>query len=178
MIKNCIICNKEYKAGSHAQKTCNNCKVNVCVFCVKDYKIKTRSSSKYCSRECYLKARFGTGKCKLCGKVSKNRFCSKKCRDTHWNVNYKQDKNRIQWKRKLELLKRLGNKCKFCGNTDIRCLEINHIDRSLKGRPKSNKYNLSTRLAEWNKNESNLEILCANCHRVHTWKQMNYGKYI
>lgn len=62
------------------------------------------------------------------------------------------------------------------GATDIRILDINHIDRKLKKRPKKLQYTWQRRLKEWKQNKKNLEILCANCHRIHTWLQMGWGK--
>jgi len=78
--------------------------------------------------------------------------------------------------RKNEIIKYLGGKCSKCGTKDIRVLEINHKDRSKKKRPPKLHYTMGNRLREWSKNIDNLELLCANCHRIHTWEQMGYGK--
>jgi S-adenosylmethionine:tRNA-ribosyltransferase-isomerase (queuine synthetase) len=79
------------------------------------------------------------------------------------------------WARKIELIKRLGGKCVKCGITDIRVLDVNHKDPTKKERPKDRKYNWTRRFKEWNKNFSNIELLCSNCHRIHTWQQRNFG---
>jgi len=105
--------------------------------------------------------------------------------------------NKIIWERKLEVIKKLGGKCKVCGLDDIRVLDINHIDRDKKdkhknfGRPRSrwllpapSAHSWLKRLQNWEGDLDNIEILCANCHRKHTWEQMGYrleirlyGKY-
>lgn len=133
----------------------------------------------YCSRKCYYASRWGTDKCKFCEKpISGKRYCNKDCRDNYWNKNeYQLLKKKRLWERKKEIIEKLGSKCVKCGNSDIRCLDINHIDRTKKGRPKNKAYNMQFRLREWSKNINNLELLCANCHRIHTYKQMNYGNY-
>lgn len=77
--------------------------------------------------------------------------------------------------RKNEIMNKLGGKCKDCGIVDFRVLEINHIDRTRKVRPKKLHYTMGNRLREWSNNLNNLELLCANCHRIHTWEQMGYA---
>jgi len=160
--------------------------IKKCKKCGKEFRTFKCLDGKYCSRECYLSDRWGTKKCKFCGKpVKGKRYCDKKCRDKYWLKNeYQLIKKKRHWERKIEIINKLGGKCVKCGNKDIRVLDINHINRSKKEKPKSKSgfsmcfsYNSSFRLREWNKNIDNLELLCANCHRIHTWKQMGYGKY-
>ena len=148
-------------------------KTNYCKRCKKEF--ITHRNSPYCNQKCYLLARWGTAKCQNCGKDSKIRYCSLKCRKEYCNKNdYKIFKKSYHWNKKLEILKELGNKCIKCGNEDLRVLDINHKDRKKKERPKHS-YTWSWRIKEWRKNMKNLELLCANCHRIHTWEQMNYG---
>jgi len=75
----------------------------------------------------------------------------------------------------MEIMVALGGKCAVCGNDDFRCLDIHHIDPALKTRPKDGIYIMSRRLKDWDANKGNLELLCANCHRLHTWEQRGYG---
>jgi 5-methylcytosine-specific restriction endonuclease McrA len=115
----------------------------------------------------------------MCNKPIKDKavYCSVQCRRNYWNKNdYHLLKKKRIWVKKEELIKRLGGQCKKCGITDMRVLDINHIDRSKKIRPKKGRYSWGHRFKEWLKNIDNLELLCANCHRIHTWEQMNYGK--
>ena len=51
----------------------------------------------------------------------------------------------------------------------------NHIDRSKKDRPKDGHYTWGRRFQDWEKHFDNLELLCANCHRILTWEQRNFG---
>ena len=136
-------------------------------------------NGKFCSYDCYWQSRWGQGgKCKNCGKPSKYRYCSAKCLKDYWNKNdYHLRKKRSYWDKKIKLIKKLGGKCKICGNDDIRVLDINHINPEKKKRPKNLSYTWQRRLKEWAENEKNLELLCSNCHRIHTWEQRGYGKY-
>jgi thymidine kinase len=76
----------------------------------------------------------------------------------------------------LEIIKQLGGKCNKCGINDIRVLDINHLDPTKKTKYKNKMQTTARRLKDWAKNIKHLELLCANCHRIHTWKQMKYGK--
>lgn len=150
----------------------------ICINCKKHF-INQQKRVKFCSQECYFNTRWGAKQCKFCGKkLEKLRYCNAECRNSFWLKNeYQLLKKKRLWERKKEIIEKLGNKCVKCGNSDIRCLDINHIDRTKKGRPKNKTYNMQFRLREWSENINNLELLCANCHRIHTYKQMNYGNY-
>lgn len=84
-------------------------------------------------------------------------------------------KHPYNWRKKLELIASLGGKCSCCGFSDVRALDIDHIDPSKKVRHKSRGYNWSRRLKDWRSNHGNLRLLCANCHRLHTWEQRGFG---
>lgn len=150
-------------------------KTKVCQKCGKEF--NTYWNCKYCSYECYWNSRWGMKTCKGCGKkIARLRYCSDKCRQDYWNKNdYHLFKKAKYWKQKLELIKELGGKCIKCGISDIRVLDINHKDRKKKILPPKLRYTWQRRLKDWKKNKQNLELLCSNCHRIHTWKQRNYG---
>ena len=143
-----------------------------CAKCGKEFKYRPYRPAKYCSRKCYLEARFYVGgKCIVCGKKARILYCSEVCRKKYWNKHgYAKHKKKYYWDKKISIIKTLGNKCSECGNNDIRVLDINHIDRLQKKRPSHGTYTWSWRLKEWKGNMKNLELLCANCHRIHTWK--------
>ena len=153
-----------------------------CKYCNKEFKLWKGANKHYkglyCSLSCYHKARWKSkGICKYCGKKTKQPlYCSDKCRKDYWNKNgYALLTKKRVWARKTELIKKLGSKCIKCGISDIRVLDINHKDPSKKERPKDRKYNWTRRFKEWNKNFNNIELLCANCHRILTWQQRNFG---
>lgn len=77
--------------------------------------------------------------------------------------------------RKNEIIKLLGGKCVNCGNADARVLDIHHKDKTKKIRPPKLHYTMENRLKEWGNNIKNLELLCANCHRIHTWEERGHG---
>jgi len=115
--------------------------------------------------------------CKFCGKeVEGKSYCDKNCRDKFWYKNeYQLLKKKRLWERKRELVGELGGKCQTCGISDERVLDIDHIDEKKKIKVPKNKYTMSSRLVAWSKEKSNLRLLCANCHRIRTWKQFDYG---
>ena len=139
-----------------------------------------RTDAKYCSMKCYLAERWvRSGKCLRCGKATPTRFCSDTCRKAHWNQHgFSVYRKPGFWKCKMKLIKQLGGKCARCGNPDMRVLDINHLDRTQKVRPSGGQYTYGRRIKDWNANTGNMELLCANCHRIHTWEQMGYGKSI
>ena len=148
-----------------------------CKHCKKEYTSYHKGS--YCTIDCYQRSRWGTHKkCNWCGKDSRGKkFCTPACQRSYWNKNdyIVGNKRKRIWERKIAIVEKLGGKCRECGISDIRVLEINHIDKEKKERPPKREYNWTRRLKEWEKNMSNLELLCANCHRRHTWEQMGWG---
>jgi hypothetical protein len=53
-------------------------------------------------------------------------------------------------------------------------LDLDHIDAAKKNKPAHRKYPTPIRIKLWEKEMGNLQILCANCHRIKThdthWK--------
>lgn len=150
-----------------------NCKNCGKAFDVPPYRA---DKAKYCSRECYLEDRWKSdGVCKVCGKPTNTTYCSIECQRKYWDKNdYHLRKKYRNWERKEAIIKKLGGKCVKCGNDDIRVLDINHKDPEVKHRY-SNGYTWQRRLKDWEENIDDIEILCANCHRIYTWEQMGYG---
>lgn len=173
MKKNCLKCGNNFTQVSNAQKYCKQCKKRKCLHCGNLFQTEIRFDCKYCSKECYINHRWAAKKCKKCGIKTKTIFCSKECRNKHFN-SYAYGKKDF-WDQKRKIVDQLGGKCKSCGVNDIRVLEINHIDRNKKKRPKNLNYTNNGRLKEWKDNMNNIELLCANCHRIHTYQQMGYG---
>ena len=68
----------------------------------------------------------------------------------------------------------IDNPCVECGESDPRVLDFDHLD------PSTKKYNIARMLsghAGWKKIMSEIEkcrVLCANCHRKHTYVQQGY----
>lgn len=148
-----------------------------CQKCGKDF--TTYRDGKYCSPECFLGSKYGSGICIECGQPAQYRYCSPKCRNKYrCRVYNKGTRMFYFWREKLKVIKKLGGKCKQCGITDYRVLDINHIDRLKKNIPLKRNYSWEFRVKDWQKNIENLELLCSNCHRIHTWEQMDYGKYV
>lgn len=141
------------------------------------YRVK-QGTGKYCNQACYLSHRWKrTDKCAECGEPCEHRYCSDACRRKFWDrtgyATYgRRDRN---WQRRLEIIKTLGGKCVDCGFDDYRALDIDHIDPSKKLRAKNRYFPWSHRFKDWEANAKNIRLLCANCHRLHTWKQRKFG---
>lgn len=154
----------------------------VCAHCgsaakMHSYRIKN-GTGKYCGQRCYLAARWGgNGKCRQCGGICETQFCTPSCQTTYWNkhgaARHKHPRN---WARKMEIIHSLGGKCSACGFDDIRAIDIDHIDRSKKVKKFKTGWNWSRRFSDWAANVGNLRLLCANCHRLHTWEQRGFGR--
>lgn len=69
-----------------------------------------------------------------------------------------------------EIIASLGGRCARCDITDPRVLEIDHIDGSKKLRPPHRNYSTPVRVKLWAREMDNLQVLCANCHRIKTWE--------
>jgi hypothetical protein len=83
---------------------------------------------------------------------SNKRFCSRKCKE-------RDKRSRIDVKRPYRLF--VGSKCENCSFVPIHIcqLDVDHID--------GNKHN---------NNLSNLQTLCANCHRLKTYINKDWVK--
>lgn len=162
------------KAGIAANRPKNGASKK-CEYCDGEFYVpKHRLDAKFCSMSCYHKSRWAvTGTCHNCGQPSEGKFCAPECQKDYWHKNGWQSHKARLWDRKKEVIASLGGKCVRCGNSDIRVLDINHIDRDRKDRHKQ--YSWLRRLKDWEKHKDNIELLCANCHRIHTWEQMGYG---
>ena len=158
-----------------------NKKTLICQECKRNFSAswKRADAAKFCSRSCYLKNRWhSSGRCLQCGKSAKGlRFCNPVCQRTYWNERdevFRAVRRKSRWKQKAELLQNLGGKCLSCGITDIRVLDIDHIDASKKTKPDLKRYPSYIRFKLWEQDKGNLQILCANCHRIKThrdtWK--------
>lgn len=65
----------------------------------------------------------------------------------------------------------LGGKCSICKISNPIVLEFNHIDPTKKIKDNGKYFTtICGRLQNYPKEIKNLELLCANCHRIKTWK--------
>lgn len=60
----------------------------------------------------------------------------------------------------------------------MRVLDVDHIDPSRKLRPAHRQYSTPIRLSLWAKEMSNLQLLCANCHRIKTWEDRQPDMFV
>ena len=103
--------------------------------------------------------------CEICGKImegkSHKKTCSFNCRRTKWRRNLKVEVDNLK----------TSEGCAKCGyNAHPAALDFNHLDPNTKsfniGEAFGNNYGKKKIFEEIAK----CEILCANCHRVHTYE--------
>jgi len=75
-------------------------------------------------------------------------------------------------KRKLDLIRNLGGKCQICGFSDIRALEIHHLNRKLS----RTSYEYQWKHLFGNNAENSVMLLCANCHKIITSEEKKITK--
>lgn len=164
---------KSYSLKNKKTLTCQECKSKFSATG------KRADVAKFCSMRCYLSSRWHKSpNCPQCNKAVKGRrFCSSSCQVLYWRERdpLRYDKRRRSyWKRKLAILEALGGKCLHCGIADVRVLDLDHIDAAKKNKPAHRNYPTPIRIKLWEKEMENLQILCANCHRIKThathWK--------
>lgn len=157
---------KEWKAQKKADKN----EIRYCKFCGKEI---TGHNKIFCNSSCAAKfnnhQRKVTKYCKCCGKELKNRqqiFCNTKCKQKFYNKEYitrwqNGDENGMSGQYGLSrvirafLIEKHEHKCELCGWGEVNPytgtipLEIHHIDGDYT-----------------NNCESNLQVLCPNCHSL------------
>ena len=114
-------------------------------------------------------------KCSYC-KIIKDKHCFYIVNGSRDGIRlHSQCKNcekNIEKELKNKLFELLGKECSSCGIKDLRVLEINHINHKIKDKRlltrKITKASRRTRI--YLKEINNIELLCANCHRIRTWE--------
>ena len=141
-------------------------KIDNCKYCKKEFDHYTWDTQIFCCKKCSDNHRKVKVHCDVCNKellkaksqVDRNKlnYCSRKC----YEIRRKEGLTRI--KRGTEYFSNLlTNSSCTCGETHTFLLQIHHIDSN----PQNNK-------------ETNLEIVCANCHIKRHLKQNKDGTFI
>ena len=139
-------------------------KAKICLICLTEF-IPNSSMEKWCKQ------------------------CSKKRRKTYLNMKwrenmrldidaYRKKKRTLVKKRKQYLrttiLTKFNNKCIKCSNTDIRVLQIDHINGGGNKERKSFKNQLIPYYRHILKNINNYQLLCANCNWIKRYENEEY----
>lgn len=145
-------------------KTCSVCKAKKDI---NEFYVRDKSKNRFHSQ------------CKDCYKLK--RAESAKVHYEKYGDAYRQRardrKAKLKKERREQLLEYLyGKSCEHCGNDDVRVLEFDHIDPSLKS------FGIARAIGDVRKWDDILQeiqkcrILCANCHRIVTAEQQNWRK--
>lgn len=81
---------------------------------------------------------------------------------------------RYNLKKRLELIKKFGGRCKKCGIDDIRVLQVDHINGN--GEIERKKFNSKTRYKMIMADDgSKYQLLCANCNIIKAWENNEFS---
>ena len=118
--------------------------------------------------------------CQWCGielKGKQTKFCSNRCKHKH-RVHQDPDAVKRYARQKKDEQKAITDKiklekgCARCGyNEHPAALDFNHLDPSTKSFRIASDYTTKEKLME---EISKCEVLCANCHRIHTHENQHY----
>lgn len=100
----------------------------------------------------------------------------RRLRDPEYKSWRLKDATKYQTSLRLKVILFLGGKCFTCGFSDIRALQIDHIEG---GGTKLNKtISWSKRYLEIlaGKNTVKVQILCANCNWIKRWENKELGR--
>lgn len=74
-------------------------------------------------------------------------------------------------KKREKAIQMLGGFCAMCGITDIRLLEFDHVVPVCRGTGIRNLSGSYTVRRVLKGNTGNLQVLCANCHKIKTYEE-------
>lgn len=81
-----------------------------------------------------------------------------------------------RWKSRVYQL--LGNKCSNCGFSDIRALQIDHVNGGGSNKERNRNSSYYKKVAKSiEKNEKEFQILCANCNWIKRWEKGENPNY-
>lgn len=111
---------------------------------------------------------------------NQKKYCSNACKQKgHWyskrdQPNSYHSQTIRALKRKLYFVNKLGGKCEVCGyNKNLSALEFNHLDSSTKLFQLDVRKLSNTNMKDLEKEFKKCNLLCANCHREHHYKEMD-----
>ena len=114
-----------------------------------------------------------SNKCKSCKREYNNNYYNNKSKLDKIDKYHKQQKRIIKNKQFIyDYLK--NNPCKECGESRVVCLDFNHLENKNFGI--SDGVNKGYSLNKLKEEIKKCEVLCSNCHRVFTSKQLNWYK--
>lgn len=85
--------------------------------------------------------------------------------------NEKKGKVRYQRRKRRELIKYMGGKCAWCGFSDIRALQVDHIRGGGSGAKRRRVYVNILKNPNW---QTQYQLLCANCNWIKRSERREY----
>jgi hypothetical protein len=111
------------------------------------------------------------GMCKLCKKTSNSKPIN--CRNINHIERYSmliKNSKKYHNKNRLKIIKILGGKCKKCGITDWRVLQINHINGGGRKELELNMNKFYKDILLKKRNIIDLDLRCANCNILYEYE--------
>lgn len=170
-IVKCRKCGAEFEPASHRRLV-------LCEKCLEEHLGELRSQHNK-TKALYRNEASKLGICIICGKRDIAPNSKKRCLECVERMNRTQ--NRWSWIGRITVLMKLGGKCAWCGNTDLRVLEIDHVQsyhhrkRGLDWLKFSHKLkvNESARQELYRQFEKGeVQILCRNCQKIKSFNEM------
>jgi len=103
-------------------------------------------------------------KLKEYGRIHTQRRMERYRLDEDYRRRYLEKRKLHLEKIRLEIIRGLGGRCRRCGTSDTRVLQVHHS--SLKDTPRGWASRIYALRYQLNEGKDNLELLCANCHII------------
>ena len=89
----------------------------------------------------------------------------------HMNAKAVEYNRRVRRALRIAVVQKLGGACSVCGNSDMRVLDIDHIDGTgYKVNRLGSSHKIPWLRAILDGTATNAQLLCANCHRIKSYE--------
>ena len=91
-------------------------------------------------------------------------------------VSQKENVKRYHWRTRKRAILKLGGKCMNCGETNLRVLQLNHINGGGRSeRKRRNSYQISMDVLK--EKRTDIDVRCANCNIIYEYERGRYTEW-
>ena len=91
-------------------------------------------------------------------------------------VSQKENVKRYHWQTRKRAILKLGGKCMNCGETNLRVLQLNHINGGgTPERKRRNSYQISMDVLK--EKRTDIDVRCANCNIIYEYERGRYKEW-